>query len=98
MITEKDLLEAISECHGERNPNANTCIKLAAYYTILNELTGEPKIVQSYATGYESETEFGQAIAGRDMDEVMPVIDELMTALSVLQPRLYRGVMRKLER
>jgi hypothetical protein len=38
LITEQDLLEAIAECQGERNPNANTCIKLAAYLTIKNEL------------------------------------------------------------
>ena len=38
MITERDIQEAIAECQGERNPNAQTCIKLAAYYTILNEL------------------------------------------------------------
>lgn len=41
MITEKDLIEAIAECQGERNPNANTCIKLAAFYTIKNELFGK---------------------------------------------------------
>lgn len=40
MITEKDLQEAIAECQGQRNPNANTCIKLAAFYTIRNELFG----------------------------------------------------------
>lgn len=38
MITEQDLQAAIAECLGERNPNANTCIKLAAFYTIRNEL------------------------------------------------------------
>ena len=41
MITEQDLQEAIAECQGERNPNANTCIKLAAFYTIKNELYGK---------------------------------------------------------
>ena len=41
MITEKDLQEAIAECQGQRNPNANTCIKLAAFYTIKNELYGK---------------------------------------------------------
>ena len=39
MITEQDLREAIAECQGQRNPNANTCIKLAAYYTILQNMT-----------------------------------------------------------
>ena len=38
MITEQDLQEAIAECQGERHPNANTCMKLAAFYTIKNEL------------------------------------------------------------
>lgn len=42
LITEKDLQEAIAECQGQRNPNANTCIKLAAYLTIQKELFGEP--------------------------------------------------------
>ena len=41
MITEQDLQEAIAECQGERNPNANTCIKLAAYYTIRDHLFPE---------------------------------------------------------
>ena len=41
MITEIDLQEAIAECVGKRNPDANTCIKLAAYYTIMRELYGE---------------------------------------------------------
>lgn len=40
MITEIDLQEAIAECMGKRNPDANTCIKLAAYYTIMNEMYG----------------------------------------------------------
>lgn len=38
MITEKDLQEAIAECQGQRNPTANTCIKLAAFLTIKNYL------------------------------------------------------------
>ena len=38
MITEKDLQDAIAECQGERKPNANTCIKLAAYFTIYDHL------------------------------------------------------------
>ena len=41
MITEKDLQEAIAEGQGQRNPNANTCIKLAAFLTIRKEMFGE---------------------------------------------------------
>lgn len=106
MITEHDLQEAIAECEGQRNPNANTCIKLAAFYTIREHLFGSPQEAYSFApapqkvdTGviqYEGESEFAQAIAGRDPDEIWGVVDELMDALAVVNPRLYAGVMRKI--
>lgn len=43
MITEKDLQEAIAECEGQRKPGANTCLKLAAFYTIKNQLYPDNK-------------------------------------------------------
>jgi hypothetical protein len=104
MITEQDLLSAIAECHGQRNPNANTCIKLAAYYTILNQMQGnEPKEpVYSFAAegektvDYSSDTEFYNRIADKSPEDVYAIMDELMTALQVVNPRLYDSVMRKL--
>lgn len=39
---------------------------------------------------------FAKAIKGRDPSEVWPVIDELMTTIQVIHPRLYTGVMAKL--
>ena len=105
MITLDDLEAAIAECEGERNPNANTCIKLAAYYTILNEKQGKPP-VYSYSAepvspvketvGYYSETDFGQTIEGLETASVLSIVDELMTVLQAIQPRLYDGVMRKI--
>lgn len=106
MITEHDLAEAIAECQGERNPNANTCIKLAAFYTIKNELYGQPERSPSlpsysYAPGqtidYSSETEFSQIINGKDPSKVWPVMDELMNTIQALMPRLYDGVMTRLQ-
>ena len=104
MITEKDLEQAIAECQGERNPNANTCIKLAAYYTIKKALYGANEPTYSFAAGkaentidYDSGTEFARAINGRNPEEIWPVIDELMTTVQALMPRLYDGVMRKLQ-
>ena len=106
MITENDLLAAIAECQGQRNPNANTCIKLAAYYTILDHITGKtenvaPVEVPSYAYAaaptYKSDSDFYKVASDLDYDTIMRVIDELMTTLSAVQPRLYAAVMRKLE-
>lgn len=102
MITEKDLQEAIAECQGVRNPNASTCIKLAAFLTIQRELFGNseplPEHQYSYAppTSYSSESEFGQKVADKDLIDIMPVMDELMQTLSVLHPKLYNAVLRKL--
>lgn len=109
MITEKDLQEAIAECEGERNPNANTCIKLAAFYTIKEHLFPEaiPAPVQAYSYApppepventitYDSDTEFGQRIHGRDPGEVWPLIDELTEALAVVNPRLYDSFIQRL--
>lgn len=110
MITEQDLRAAIAECEGTRNPNANTCIKLAAYYTILNNMT-EGALTQptstvplsmpmsySYSAGDlpYSESDFSEAVEKKGIDQAFPIIDELMDALMVLNPGLYKSVLRKI--
>ena len=97
MIKEEDLREAIAECQGERNPNANTCIKLAAYYTILNNMIGEAPRASYAAAEYHSDSEFGRVIAGVDTDRIMAVMDELMDTLEVLMPRLYNATIERLK-
>lgn len=42
MIRLEDLQDAIAECQGERNPDARTCIKLAAYYILKDHLYPDP--------------------------------------------------------
>lgn len=59
MITEQDLQEAIAECQGVRNPNANTAIKLAAFLTIQRELFGADQTadVRNVAPAYSYASE-----------------------------------------
>lgn len=109
MITEQDLQEAIAECIGERNPNANTCIKLAAYYTIKANLypddreeeqprysfAPEPSEPADEVT-YSSGTEFSDAIQGMRNGDVLAVMDELMSTIGAMSPRLYDSVMNRL--
>ncbi len=106
MIREEDLREAIAECNGERNPNASTCLKLAAYYTILNNMKGtDPEPVKAEALPpaysfappeYTSDTEFGRLISEKDTYTVLEIMDELMETLRIMYPRLYDAVLRKL--
>lgn len=110
MITERDLQEAIAECEGQRNPNANTCIKLAAFYTIKQHLFPEepltPQVNYSRATAeeynltdavnFDGESEFALAVQGIPQQKAWEVMDELMSTLQVLNPKLYKSIMRKM--
>ena len=106
MITESDLNTAIAECQGKRNPDAKTCMMLAAFYTIKREMFGEEKHAESPSYSYapapvavieaDGNSDFARAIDGKEQEEVIPVLDELMQTLSVIQPKLYDAVMTKL--
>ena len=106
MITEHDLQEAIAECQGIRRPNADTCIKLASFYTIMDHMYSAPTYSfsapptsgtdQRYRIDIHGESEFMQLIEGMYLDDVVAVIDELMDTLKVMNPRLYSGVMKKM--
>jgi len=103
MIKEQDLHEAIAECHGTRNPDAKTCLKLAAYYTILDHVKApaEPAFSESYSYDppeiYSSDTEFGGVLRRKDLNGILGVIDELMDTLRIMEPRVYNAVMEKME-
>jgi hypothetical protein len=109
VITEHDLKEAIAECQGVREPNANTCIKLAAYYTILEHIQEQDNktemqnysyssapISAPYSISYDGESEFAHKIDGMNSYKVLDIMNELMETISVLNPALYNSVMRKL--
>ena len=112
MIYEKDLDESIARYQGEVNPSIETCRKLAACLIVKRELFGEPEqlpVGQSYSfaaeaptetpeitIGYDSGTEFSDAIHGRNPDDIWPWLDELMSTIQVLMPRLYESAMNRL--
>lgn len=109
MITEKDLQEAIAECQGVKNPTSNTCIKLAAFLIIREHLFGEKTQKESepvmprysFASGNKifcsGDSEFAQLVNGKNQDDVMPVLEELVETIRAINPRLYAGVIRKLQ-
>lgn len=111
MITREDLDTAIAKCQGERNPDVNTCIMLAAFYTIKNELYGNSEQFQNGAsytaaptvidTGerfidYQRDTELSKLIDGKEAYPVWEVVDELMQTLKMIMPPLYSGTMQKI--
>ena len=115
MITEYDLDEAIAECQGKRNPDAQTCMKLAAFYTIKQHMfrKNEPDVrmnseavptVPSYsysagndAVQFTSGSEFGKLINGLETSQIMPLIDDLVETISIINPKLYNAFMAKIK-
>lgn len=110
MITLRDIEEAIAECQGQRNPNANTCVKLAAYYTIRRELLGEEKEAEPPSYSYahapdpdpvvvnDGNDDFARMVDGRDQAEIWPILNEAMETLQIVMPKLYTAVMDRLRR
>ena len=103
MITERELLQAIDECQSE--PLTSTKIgKLADLFTVYNYLFGEkePRTATTERTvekviSERGDSDFMRKIDGMKSDNVWRVIDELMQTIEVINPRLYDGVMRKLD-
>ena len=84
----KDIAELVA--HGDNRADIST---LADLYVCLNAMSqAEPRL-----SDYTGDSEFAQAIRGKDMTAVLSVLDEAMEAVKVVQPRLYAGVLRKLQ-
>lgn len=90
-----------------KNPNAGTCLKLAAFLTIQREMFGKEDLPvktgeYSYAgpadaIAYYGDTDFARLIEGRHPDDIWPIMDELMGVLEAVNPRLYAAVLRKIK-
>lgn len=80
--------------------------KLAVLYTIRNQMDHQnapapsaalysaalaPEVFPAYG-----DSEFYQAIAGKDTSAVLDILDGLMSTLSVTAPRAYSNVLRKI--
>lgn len=98
MISRTEIRKAIKECQGEANPNSTTCIKLAAYYTILNNmdaLSYDSEPIEKVR--FNGESEFSEAIKGADIKAVLSIMDELMDGVKTLIPQLYSATIERLK-
>ena len=104
MFSEKELLKAIKDL--EKAPQTFQDIqKLATFYSIYDHLYGysfateqpvkEP--VKQTIIEYYGDSEFLTSVEGKDAELVFEVLDELMDAVKVLQPRLYNATIQRLK-
>ena len=77
--------------------------KLANLYTVRDHIiiNSQPQaqtvVVANEIPNFGAETEFAKLIEGTGVKSFLIIMDDLMTALQVLNPALYRNVMQKLE-
>lgn len=72
-----------------------TCERLAWLYIVRDHLTGQ-QTAQPTPLSVNPDSEFLQSVDGKDSVQVFTVMDDLMDTLRVTAPRVYAGVMRKL--
>lgn len=87
MITREEIEQAISETIRQKDPTANTCLKLAAYYIIKDHMSG---------ADYSGDSEFMSAVKRSDTAHVLAVMDDMMRDLQAVNPRMYDTTIRRI--
>lgn len=110
MLERRELDERIAEIVNKRNQTVGEIHDLAAFIIARDDLDKD-KAVGSYGAeapaptaapivetiiGDHGDSDFLQLIAGRDAGRVWAVIDGMMETLKVMEPRLYAGVIRRI--
>ena len=104
MISESELNEALRECASAHTSYAN-CERLAHLLVIKELYYGaghrEPmmeEITASHIKSFANTSEFLKLARGLNPEDVYSVMDELLTdTIKIINPRLYDGVIAKLE-
>lgn len=96
MLTKRELEQAINEMENATSTYQN-CEKLATFYTIYDHMyavtptvSADEEVVGDYGL-----SDFLQAVKGMRAEKAWGIMDELMVAVQVTNPRLYDSVMRK---
>ena len=71
------------------------CEKLSWLYIVRDHLTGQQQ-KQPMPLDISGDSEFLQAVNGKDSKKAWHIMDELMDTLKVVNTRAYDGVMRKI--
>ena len=93
---------SIEEVNGEiaklesQTATMVTVEKLASLYVVRDHLTISPSTPVTGSEIPHGDSEYFCACAGKTVTEVMGVMDELMDALMIMQPRLYSAVLARL--
>ena len=106
MFSKAELIDAIEQIEQGKHSIQN-CERLASIYTVLDHLYGGKTIeMPQYSNDNKIESEIGmygessflRAIAGKSAKDVWLLMNELVDALIVLNPRLISNFMDRLNK
>lgn len=95
MISLEQIEETIIELEHNDTTFA-TVAKLADLYTVRNNLKGY-STCNSEPINLTTESEFLKVVNGKPPEKAWAIIDELMTAIAVLHPRMHEKVLEKMQ-
>ena len=101
MFSKNELLDAIDDLEMAPATFQNA-EKLATFYTLYDHLycQREPEIrtqpAREVTINRYGGSEFLQAIEGKTAEDTWAIIDELMTTIKALQPKLYQATIDKI--
>ena len=78
----------------QRDTTFAACERLAWLYIVRDHITGQQQ-KQSLPLTTDGDSEFLQAVDGKDSVAVWAIMDDLMDTLRVTAPRAYDHIMRK---
>ena len=85
----------------EEKPTHVTMQKLANLYTVRDHMVldtqSQPIAAISEVVVPVSDSEFMQSVDGMSFHEFMEIIDELITTLMVINPKLYSSVIKRIK-
>lgn len=100
MISLEQINGEISALEEER-PTYVIMDKLAALYTVRDHMVLDTKSSAAPAPvstiPHISDSDFSKIIEGKDQGKVWPIIDELVSTIAVMHPKLYDAVTQKLQ-
>lgn len=100
MFSKAELLDAIEDLENSPATYQNA-EKLATFYLLYDHLyvRQEPmnyvESVREVTIDRYGDSEFMKAIEGSDAEEAWKIIDDLMSTLQMLNPRLYQAIIDK---
>lgn len=89
MPTREELEEAIANLE-RMEPSYEVCQKIVIYNSLLDRYYNK-------VFGYTSNSEFMHAAEGTEWNKLLPLLDELMDCLILVNPKLYESFMEKLK-